>query len=175
MKTREIELGDWLRFKRIRLEALLESPLAFGRTYDEESGMDDPQWKNRARRYIEDPDTLFLIGFDNATAMAMAGCFRDKKKKGVSNIYSLWLDPKLRGGDIAKKFLFMLEGWSATNGMPIMEGFVTENNRKARVFYKKSGFVETNERIKLRWDPSVEEILIRKKLDANQSMQTTLE
>ena len=164
MEIKEIQPEDWQEFKRIRLQALQESPFAFGRAYEEESAYDDIYWEERVKLYNQDPNTIFLLCFKKPFAVAMAGCFRDKTKCGVSQIYSLWLNPDLRGGIIADQILLFLEKWSLDNGMSVIEGFVTENNIRARAFYRKQGFIETSERQNFSRDPSIEEILIRKEL-----------
>ena len=52
------------------------------------------------------------------------------------------------------------------NKMNQMEGYVAENNLRARAFYRKMGFEETDERIDVIYELSAREILIRKELES---------
>ncbi len=166
MKIREIQAEDWPELKVIRLAALLESPFAFGATHAEESLLSDEQWQKRALFYGEDVNTCFVLGFEKRSAVAMAGAYRDKAKSGVAHIYSVWTGPDWRGKGESAKVMGVLEQWALAAGMAIMEGYVTEGNARALAFYRKMGFELTAESIPLRWDTSVKEIQIRKRLRA---------
>ena len=98
-----------MEFKRIRLEALEESPFAFGRTYEEEAAYSDPAWEARVKWYVGDIDTYFLLGFQGLTAGAMAGCFRNHKKQGVSQLYGVWVKPEFRGTKTAEEMVTVLD------------------------------------------------------------------
>lgn len=163
MNIREIQADDWAQFRAIRLQALLESPQAFGGTYLAESALTDEQWQGRARFYQEDAGTCFMLGFEG-TPMAMAGAYRDKAKVGVAHLYSVWTAPAWRGKGVTQKLIEPLFAWARAANLPIMEGWVTAHNERALGFYRKAGFELTNENCPLRWGPTVQQILIRKKL-----------
>ena len=173
MKISPIRQSDWKEFRDIRLAALQESPYAFGGTFEEESTLKDEEWMNLARFYEEDEGTLFLICYEGLDPVAIAGGYKNKKKEGVTQIYSVWLRPDIRGSEVASLLMKRIHDWSETEGRLILEGYVTENNERARAFYRKCGFRETDERIKLRWDNSIEEILIQKSINANKAQLTT--
>lgn len=166
MNIREIQAGDWAAFKAIRLKALQDSPHAFGGTHAEESQLSDEQWQQRARFYQEDEHTCFVLGFASGSAVAMAGAYRDKAKANVAHIYSVWTDPVWRGKGESQKLIDALADWALRSGLPVMEGYVTSSNARALGFYRQVGFELTDESIPLRWDASVKQILIRRKLAA---------
>ena len=162
IEIKDIAKADWREFRRIRLTALQESPYAFGGTYLEESKLEVADWKERVGRYVDDPDTVFLLCSVMSEFVGMAGCYRDKEKTDCSHIYSVWLKPDVRGQGIAEKMVAILEGWSRENGISVIEGHVTEVNNVARAFYKKQGYKETSTGSAIRWDPGVKQVLIRK-------------
>ena len=162
MNIREIEPSDGFVLRDLRLAALQESPQAFGATFEEESRLSDADWRRLAKRWSDDPDTCFMFCQHNDEYIGMAGIVIQKENPAVGVIYSVWLRPSHRGKLYAPKMLAKMETWARQKNIERLEGFVTEHNLPARAFYRKMGFCETNTRIKLRWDHSVEEILIQK-------------
>jgi len=164
LMVREIQAGDWAGFKAIRLEALRESPQAFGAKYADEILLTDEQWQNRVRFYQEDAGTSFMLGFIGEVPVAMAGAYRDKAKNGVAHLYSVWTAPAWRGKGVTMQLIEPLADWARANGLPIMEGWVTTHNERALGFYRKAGFAVTTEFSSLHWDPAVRQVLIRRAL-----------
>jgi len=41
----ELDADEWMRLRDIRLKALIDSPHAFGGTYEKESLLDEQQWR----------------------------------------------------------------------------------------------------------------------------------
>ncbi len=160
VSIREIQADDWVQFRTVRLQALQESPQAFGATY----AVTDEQWQGRARFYQEDAGTCFILGFENGMPVAMAGAYRDKNKSGVAHLYSVWTAPDWRGKGVTQQLIEPLLRWARESNLPIMEAWVTAHNERALGFYRKAGFVLTDETCALRWDATVRQVLIRKQL-----------
>lgn len=161
MTIREIDATDWKAYREVRLKALQDSPYAFGATFEEESQHPDSFWLDVTSRWSHDENTCFLLCEDSQQQiLGMAGCYGSNEKEERAIVYSVWLHKSIRGGDTASALLSHLAKWSKHRGMTSLEGYVTENNPRARAFYRKLGFVETDERVPLSWDRSIEEVLI---------------
>ena len=87
MSLRKLKEAEWQAFKRIRLEALRESPFAFGRTFEEESQLTNLEWQRRTARYAHRDGTHFLMFWLKEQPIGIAGCFRSEEKTKTSHLF----------------------------------------------------------------------------------------
>ena len=89
----ELHANEWARLRDIRLKALIDSPHAFGGTYEKESSLDEQQWRldfakqthivasvdgvDAAMMYVEN-----LQGDFGATCW-IGGCWSDPDFRGM--------------------------------------------------------------------------------------------
>ena len=173
MMIKALTPADWQTMKDFRLKALKESPEAFARTYEEELAFDDNVWIKRTDGASEGKERICFLCFDGEKPVGIGGSSVSKQRKQASSVNSVWVDPAYRGTEAAKMIMDCLKDWASSIGLTQMEGLVTSTNERALGFYKKYGFEVTNETETLERDPSVVSVLIRMKIDANQSCHTT--
>ncbi len=68
---------DVALFKAVRLQALQDTPGAFGATYAQESQLSDSDWLKRAQRWNGDRGVGFLA-MDGDLPCGIIGCFIDE-------------------------------------------------------------------------------------------------
>lgn len=80
------------------------------------------------------------------------------KYRHWAEILALYIDPEVRGGTLAFRFIKMAKRWAAENGYDRIQLYVTSTNDRARRFYEKAGFSSVQEvwRLELsdRWENS---------------------
>ena len=89
--AREAGVEDWQRWREVRLRALLDSPEAFGATYDGETAFTQQQWEAR----LADPDAVSVLVEDGAATVAMGAGFQDLP--GFLHVVAMWVEPSRSG------------------------------------------------------------------------------
>ncbi len=135
---------DWALWRGVRLRSLLESPQAFGSTYEREEAFTEPDWRAR----LDDPDGVAVVatgGQDHEAGrqddpVGIAGGFPDEP--GMLHVVAMWVAPSARGEGVAHLLLDALQAWSATRGRALHLD-VAVDNPGARRCYERYGFVAT--------------------------------
>lgn len=100
MIIRATEERDWRILKKIRLAALLDSPIAFGVSYQEAITDSDKKWKQRAS--FETQPT-FWLAFNNNKAIGIIGSGLDQM--GRYNLIAMWVEPDSRELGVAARLV----------------------------------------------------------------------
>jgi len=133
----ELHADDWARLSNIRLKALIDSPHAFGGTYEIESAFNEDRWRfefakqafviasvdgiDAGMMYVEN-----LVGDFGATCW-IGGC---------------WSDPDFRGVGLMRAMFEFLDKQAASRDWLIQGLGVWTDNDLAISAYEKLGFVE---------------------------------
>ena len=134
----ELDADDWARLRDIRLKALVDSPHAFGGTYEKENQLDEQQWRldfakqthivasvngvDAAMMYVEN-----LQGDFDATCW-VGGC---------------WSDPAYRGKGLLRAMMNFVD--EQDKGWQVQGLGVWIDNYSAIAAYEKLGFVKMGE------------------------------
>lgn len=164
--VRQTTADDWRTWRDLRLRALLDTPTAFGSTYEREAGFTESDWRGRAGGLANavalgdgtaGPAVLAYVG---DVAVGMGGGFRDLP--GWLHVVAMWTDPSWRGHGAGSAVLGHLKAWSATAGL-CLHLDVETTNEGARRLYERAGFVATGETRPLRDGSSyrVERMVLR--------------
>lgn len=126
-EPRRLRPDDWADFRDIRLQALADSPDAFGSTLAREESYTEGDWRQRLAGpvYVVDDPTPVSVGgiFDNA---------------GTPHVWGMWTHPDHRGRGHARAILDAL----IPPGTPAQLD-VNITNGDARAVYQRYGFVGT--------------------------------
>jgi len=133
----ELHADEWARLRGIRLKALIDSPHAFGDTYENESAFDEDRWRlefakqafiiasvygvDAAMMYVEN-----LVGDFDATCW-VGGC---------------WSDPDFRGVGSMRAMFEFLDKQADSRDWSVQGLGVWTDNDLAIAAYEKLGFVE---------------------------------
>lgn len=126
------EAGDD-NYKKIRLEALRNSPESFGSSYEEEMNAPLKDWRKNG-------ETIFGAFIDNEL-VAIAGLFIFKMKKmsHKGNLFGLYVKPEYRGKYIADSLIENIINHAKTKVIQL-HLTCTTTNQAAVSLYKKHGF-----------------------------------
>ena len=91
LSIRMCGVDDWADLRAIRLEALSDTPEAYGSTYEESVRQSDAQWKNAAST------RLYYLAYRDGRVIGMvSGGFNDSYP-GTRWLYGMYVTPSERG------------------------------------------------------------------------------
>lgn len=94
--VRRLAVGEWKKYRDLRLKSLQESPEAFVKTYAEEKDFDESVWHDRMQR----ADRLIAThGGSDVGVLSMRPA--DEDFEDSAEIFGLWVTPELRGKGVA--------------------------------------------------------------------------
>jgi len=143
--------SDWSIYRAHRLEALLDSPEAYGDTYPLASAWPDGKWQDRVS---DDARPLYLAFEGDRLVGSMSGGLNDEYPETFW-LYGLFVTPSARGTNAAKLLMQALAQWCRDEGGESLNLFVTVSQERAIAFYEKIGFVETGEGRSMHRDESL--------------------
>ena len=143
MDVRVLGGDDWPAWRDIRLEALQESPEAFGATYAHEREFTDDLW----RGLLENPEAVSVLASSDVKPDGMAAGFQDLP--GFLHVVAMWVDPACRGRGVSHALLGAIEAWAGPRRLRLHLDVSTVNGA-ARRSYERFGFVVTGETTPLR-------------------------
>jgi ribosomal protein S18 acetylase RimI-like enzyme len=131
MQVRRAVPGDEPILRWLRLEALTDTPDAFGSTLEREQGRPDEDWE----RWI-DPGPMWLLE-DEGTPLGLSGVVL--RAEGLGEIVAVWIQEQARGSGAAEVLLQAALDWAEAEGLELVL-HVTESNVRAQRFYERMGF-----------------------------------
>ena len=140
INVRSITDDSWQLWRTLRLAALSESPEAFGSTLTQWSGINDQEvrWRDRLKN-----STLSVLAFDDTVPVGMVAC--TPPTQAVSEVVSMWVDPKYRGRGVGDRLLEAVAEWAiSSKQIDSLILHVKAGNVRAKALYIRSGFLETN-------------------------------
>jgi GNAT superfamily N-acetyltransferase len=149
-----ITVQNFLVFKAVRLQALQDSPFAFGSTYARESEFTDDEWLRRAENWNGVTGAGFLA-LDENMACGIVGSFLEEKDPSQARLVSMWTAPSHRKLGVGALLIRAAENWARGAGANTMSLMVTSNNPSAQLFYARLGFAFTGFRQPWPNDPEV--------------------
>ncbi len=150
--VRAVSEGDWRVLRRVRLQALADSPTAFGTTFAEASAFAEDRWRERAKGSATSRQFLAWLGGE---PVGIAGVFDEGD--GSAQVVSVWVRPDHRGKGVARTMTTAAVDFAAAAGFNRILLWVTDGNATARALYERLGFTPTGNRQPLPSEPSLEE------------------
>jgi ribosomal protein S18 acetylase RimI-like enzyme len=126
--------GDEPVLRKLRLQALTDSPAAFGSTYEREMARTTADWQ----RWLS-PGVTLLWG-DAHEAQGMVAGVRDAADATMAHLMAMWVNPSVRGSGAADALVAALVEWAAAEGFTLLRLNVMHDNLRARRFYQRCNF-----------------------------------
>ena len=142
MHIRLTETADWMLLKQTRLAALLDTPTAFGVSYQTAAQYTDEQWKERA----SSAGTAFWLAFDGDRPIGMVGAAVGGE--GRYCLIGMWIERAVRGSGVAAGLVDAVKARAEVIGVDGVYLDVCPDNARAANFYLRQGFVFLDE-----WEP----------------------
>lgn len=156
--VRSSTIADADDVRRLRLEALQDTPDAFGDSYAIASQHDEQYWRDMASN-----PSLFLCEADGEVIGMLKGDIHTGN--GRHWMFSMLVTPRYRGTPAASLLVDRVVQWAREDGARTLSLYVTTTVTRARSFYAKKGFVETGEVITMDRDPRLSLVAMELALD----------
>jgi RimJ/RimL family protein N-acetyltransferase len=144
--VRRVRPEDAARVKAIRLEMLVDSPLAFLERIDEAAAKPHADHQARIAKVAADPDTAQFIAEEHGRVIGHAGGWAPNEAAGTTMIFAVYVTPTRRGTGILKQIIDAVAEWSRAMGRPRLELEVIVGNDRAVRAYERIGFTDTGRR-----------------------------
>lgn len=141
--VREPTADEWAVWRDVRLRSLLDSPGAFGSTYDHELRFTERFWRAR----LADPEGASMLAWDADAPVGIGAGFQDLP--GHLHVVAMWVAPAARGHRVAHLLLDAIRVWADTRRLRLHLD-VESTNVAARRCYETYGFRTTGETRPLR-------------------------
>ena len=148
---RQFETTEWQVYKDLRLNALKESPEAFGSVYENAVKYEDINWRNRLAHASAENDfpMVALVGDEFA---GLGWVMVEPPENDVAHLYQMWVDPSFRRLGLGRALVESSINWARNRGVKSMLLEVTSGDRPARRLYDSLGFVPTGDPVPVRSD-----------------------
>ena len=145
-----LEPQQWMQHKTLRLRALLDSPDAFGSTYEAECIQSDSQWELRIATALAQPRNKAFIAYHDHQACGLVWCQLVMDNATTAELFQMWVAPEQRGLGAGKHLLNAAIQWLQAVGVQRIQLGVTQTNTAAIRLYQGYGFTAVGEPSALR-------------------------
>jgi GNAT superfamily N-acetyltransferase len=140
----------------VRLDALRESPSAFGSTYAREAAFTEAEWLVRLERWNGETGVGFLA-MDSDAGCGIAGGLLDLQDDTCAQLVSMWTAPTHRRHGVGKLLVDAVVDWARSRKIKTLTLMVVSTNGPAIRFYEQLGFARTGRTDPYPNDPSIVE------------------
>ena len=111
METSPIEIctlapAEWRAYRALRLEALRDSPQAFGSSYQDQLSRPDSFWRTRLEDAAKGQHTWLFFARAGQAWVGMTGAYHEEADDpGLATIVSVYVTPTARGQGISTRLM----------------------------------------------------------------------
>jgi ribosomal protein S18 acetylase RimI-like enzyme len=156
VRSRTVRSEEWQIWRDLRLQALADSPEAFGETLEHAAARLDSEWIDLAA---------------NAATSALKPVLAEERARPIAialvelcsdhaNLYAMWVQPTARRLGVGRSLVRASIAIAESEGVPQIRLRVTASNLAAVDLYRGSGFVDTGAREPLRAGVRVETLVM---------------
>lgn len=145
MEIRPIRPDEWVDLRDLRMRALRGDPSAFSSTLDEDSTLDDDEWRRRASSDSHQVTLVAVAG----RPVGMCAVVREGAAD-TARLVAMWVEPDHRSQGIGAALVEAAADWTSSHGIGTLHLWVNEGNTTAVGLYRDHGFVPTGDRRPLR-------------------------
>jgi RimJ/RimL family protein N-acetyltransferase len=137
---REANIADALPFRELRLEALLNSPIAFSADYQKNLNHPTKYWEDLLSPH-PDESTMFIAEFEGRL-IAMTGVMRNNSPKTRHSawVWGVYVNPNWRGLHLAEAIIHACIDWARARDVALLKLGVAAVNQPAIRCYERIGF-----------------------------------
>ena len=123
--------------RAIRLEALADTPDAYGETYAECVAWNEATWSRKAEEWN------FYLAENDGRVVGMARGESHDSRSDTRFLFAMYISPSARGSDAARLLVDAVSAWASVQGVDAIFLYVSNAVPRARAFYTKVGFAAT--------------------------------
>jgi ribosomal protein S18 acetylase RimI-like enzyme len=138
---------DWQAYRQLRLEALQESPLAFGSTYQEQLAKPDAYWQSRLQDAADGEKSWLRFARAGTRLVGLLGAFRgrheDHTVSDEATVIAVYVSPDWRGRGVSILLMQSILDALRENGFRLAHLGVNGQQTAAVNLYLRFGFAIT--------------------------------
>lgn len=157
--VRHADVKDAKLLRAIRLEALGDTPEAYGSTYEDAVKWSRLRWRMVAAKWN------YYLCERNGRVIGMASGGYNDVHPGTHWLYGMYVTPSERGSGAAALLVETVSEWARGDGARELYLHVTSSVARARAFYEKMGFALNGESIRMDRDPTLTLVTMVRRLD----------
>lgn len=138
--VRPIQPQEWQVYRELRLQALRDSPDAFGSTYEAEVTRPTESWSARIEAAVASGSDHVLLAFNHHEASGLVWCKLAVSAPEVADIFQMWVAPSARCLGAGQALLRAALDWAASVNAQRVRLGVTATNSPAMRLYRAHGF-----------------------------------
>ncbi len=147
-------MEQWPAYRELRLEALRESPQAFGSNYQDQQARPDSFWQGRLAEAAKGEQSWLLFARAGDRLLGMIGAVREEPEGPltVATIISVYVRPEARGRGVSNRLMqAILDTLKEAGIQKALLGVVTEQ-AAALHLYQRFGFTSYHSELHLMGD-----------------------
>jgi ribosomal protein S18 acetylase RimI-like enzyme len=145
IEIRQIEAGEWRRWREVRLRMLRDDAHFFSTRYDDMVREPDATWRIWVADAASGAEKTLFVAEEQGQWLGVVGAFTRVNPLEVQLI-SMWVDPGARGRGVAQQLIRAVALWANGRGSTRVVLFVQEANTPAQRLYERAGFRPTGDR-----------------------------
>ena len=135
VEIRKLSARRWKDYRRLRLESLKRSPLAFGSAFEEEASLGEEEWKKKMK------NVHFAMAGDVPVGMVVCSFNMEVKFRHIAEIFSFYVSAAHRGKGVGAALLDHALRLARSNPQIVkVRLYVNDRQRAALRMYEKAGF-----------------------------------
>lgn len=138
---RPVTADEWMLWRAARLEALRESPAAFGSQLTDWIEASEERWRER----LSVTGAHDVLAFDGEHVVGMVSGMPVADDPTRTELISMWVAPSARGTGLAAALIDRIVDWATQAGASVVDLSVMPDNPAARRAYERAGFVALSE------------------------------
>ncbi len=143
---RQMRATEGAALRAIRLQALRDTPTAFGSTIAETESRPLSYWDERAVEHAAGQKSVMFVAEDAGTWVGLVGSLLE----GLDNtldveLFSMWVSPKYRRQGLGERLVEQIIAWAGNHDAKQIVLWVTKSNAPAVSLYTRCGFKTTGE------------------------------
>ncbi len=145
MQTVQLEPGDWVRYRELRLAALRADPGAFASSHEREVAFDEGVWRRRLTAGPDGrPNATFVVADPERGDVGTTAIVYTEHHEAPM-IVAMWVRPLARGLGVGRRLVEAACSWADARGEHEVVLWVVDDNTSAIELYRSCGFVATGE------------------------------
>lgn len=141
IEVRRVTADEWMLWRAARLEALRESPAAFGSQLTDWIEAPESRWRER----LSVPGAHDLLAIDGEHVVGMITGMPVADDPSRTELISMWVAPSARGTGLAADLIDRIVDWATEAGASVLDLSVMPDNPSAHRAYERAGFTPLDE------------------------------
>lgn len=138
--VRAFMASEWPLYRSLRLQALQQSPDAFGSTWVEEAACADAAWQARLQAGLDAGTQLPLLALAAERPAGLCWAKQDTGDARRVHLFQMWVAPEHRGLGLGRLLLQAAVHWASARGAHSLCLGVTRGDTAAWRLYRAAGF-----------------------------------